>query len=484
MADLERLRTDRLAFAKAIGAPLTGWQAAALVLRKRMSVIAAPRQSGKSRSLTVLGLQRAYGQANHRVLLVSASDDAAKRLLAGAARIATGSPLLAGSVVDENSGLLVLSNASELRSVPQSERAVRGWSADTLLLDEAAQLEDDFVLGACLPTVAARPDARVVLAGSPGDQAGVFYEQHRLGVEGSEHVDSFSWSLEQATWISGGTIAAARESMPPALFEREFLGRFAEAGLEEAVVPRAWVEAAQACSLVGAGEPVYGLDVARQGSDSTVCVRACGGAVRTVWAVHGADLMVVAGRMAATLNEAPGRVWVDATGLGAGVLDRLRELGYDASAWVAAGRARDPSRFVNVKAESWWKAREMFREGHVDLDPADRTLAAQLASVRYSLTSSGQIQVVSKSATSGPSPDHADAAVIALYGVRGGDRYAATLSIPVGRVPSTKPQGIGAPMRLTSTSGLPPALLGAPAWQRRMTQRVRARPAPQPEEEQ
>jgi len=33
---------------------------------------------------------------------------------------------------------LVLSNGSELRSVPQSERAVRGWSVDTLLIDEAA----------------------------------------------------------------------------------------------------------------------------------------------------------------------------------------------------------------------------------------------------------------------------------------------------------------------------------------------------------
>ncbi|MGH2851183.1 MAG: hypothetical protein ACRDLP_11260, partial [Solirubrobacteraceae bacterium] len=53
------------------------------------------------------------------------------------------------------------------------------------------------------------------------------------------------------TWINEATIAAARESMPPSLFEREYLGQFAEAGLEEAVVPRAWVQAAQACSLVG-----------------------------------------------------------------------------------------------------------------------------------------------------------------------------------------------------------------------------------------
>jgi thymidine kinase len=460
MADLDRMRTDRLAFAKAIGMPLAAWQNAALRLRKRITVIAAPRQSGKSRSLTVLGLHRAYTEADHRVLLVSASEDAAKRLLAAAARIATSSPLLAGSVVDENSGLLVLSNGSELRSVPQSERAVRGWSVDTLLIDEAAQLDDDFVLGACLPTVAARPNARVVLTGSPGDQAGVFYEHHRLGVEGSAHVEAFSWSLEQATWIAPGTIASARESMPAAVFEREFLGRFSEAGLEEAVIPRAWVEAAQRRTLAASGGAVYGLDVARLGSDSTVCVRACSGVVRTVWTVHGADLMQVCGKMAATLNDAPARVWVDATGLGAGVLDRLRELGYDAGAWVAAARARNPARFVNVKAESWWNAREQFRQELVDLDPGDRTLAGQTASVRYGLTSSGQIQIIAKRDTAGPSPDHADAAVIALHGARGGDTL--TLHVARGLLPTHR-------LGMTRADRIPRLpLRGLPAWQRRI----------------
>jgi hypothetical protein len=463
MADLDRLRVDRRAFAAAIRLPLTGWQAESLVLVKRLTVIAAPRQSGKSRSLVVTALHRAFVEADHRVLLVSASEDAARRLLGEAVAVTTRSPLLAGSVVDENSGLLVLSNGSELRSVPQSERAVRGWSVGTLLVDECQQLDDAFVLGACLPTVAARPDARVVLTGSPGEMAGVFYEQHRLGHEGSEHVAAFSWALPDATWISAATIAAARESMPPALFEREFLGRFSEPGLEEALVPRSWVEAAQACDLVPSPAVTYGLDVARSGADSSVCVSACGGVVRVVWAVHGADLMAVTGRMAATADAAPGRIVVDSTGLGAGVLDRLRELGYDAVGWVAAARARNSARFANLKAESWWHGRERFRQGFVDLDPADRVLAGQLASQRYRLTSSGQIEVVAKRETSGPSPDHADAAVLALWGERGGD--VVSVHVARGRVPPA------AVSRSAGVSG--GAAYSVPAWQRRFTRRVR-----------
>ncbi len=113
--------------------------------------------------------------------------------------------------------------------------------------------------------------------------------------------------------------------------------------------------------------------------------------------------MAVSGRMAATLNEQPGRVFVDSTGLGAGVLDRLRELGFEALPWVAAGRARNPGRFANIKAESWWHARARSSAG--SLSTSIRLTGCwprQLAGQRYSLTSAGLIQMVAKRDTAGP----------------------------------------------------------------------------------
>jgi hypothetical protein len=50
--------------------------------------------------------------------------------------------------------------------VPASERAVRRWSVDLLLVDECARVDDELLLGAAFPTTAARPDPRIVLAGS------------------------------------------------------------------------------------------------------------------------------------------------------------------------------------------------------------------------------------------------------------------------------------------------------------------------------
>ena len=117
-----------------------------------MTVIAAPRQSGKSLSLAVLALHRAFGEPETRVLIVSAGDDAAKRLLGEAARIALRSPLLSGSVLDESASRIVLSNGSAIASVPASEKAIRGETVDLLLVDEAVQVDPDLLLAAALPT--------------------------------------------------------------------------------------------------------------------------------------------------------------------------------------------------------------------------------------------------------------------------------------------------------------------------------------------
>jgi len=227
MPDLEQAREQLAVFARMVGSPLEPWQARALELESRVTTIVAPRQSGKSRALAVLGLWSAFRRREQRVLLVSAGEEASRRLLAEVRRIATGSSLLAGSVVDEQAGLLTLSNGSEVRSVPASERAVRGWTVDLLLVDEAAMVPDDLLLGAAFPTTAARPDARIVLASSATVAAGAFFDHAIRGEQGSEHARTFRWALVDAHWISPSTIEAARESMSPTRFAAEYEGVFA-----------------------------------------------------------------------------------------------------------------------------------------------------------------------------------------------------------------------------------------------------------------
>lgn len=218
--DFTLARESFAAFAAMIGCPLTDRQAQSLALDKRTTAIVAPRQTGKSRALALLALHRGFRAPTTRVLVVSAGEEASRRLLAEVRQIATGSPLLSGSVVDENAGLLTLTNGSSIRSAPASERSIRGETADLLLIDEAALVSDDVALGAALPTTAARPDARVVMASSPWAEGGFFHAHVIAGP--SEHVAVERWTLADAPWISDAAIESARASMSAARFEAEF----------------------------------------------------------------------------------------------------------------------------------------------------------------------------------------------------------------------------------------------------------------------
>ena len=225
-ADLTAARDDLATFAALVGSPLQAWQADACRLATRTTAIVAPRQMGKSLTLSVLALHRAFRTPGQRVLIVSAGEEAARRLL-GQVRSVLLSPLLAGSVLDESLSLVTLSNGSEIRSVPASERAIRGWSVDLLLVDEAALVSDDVILGAAFPTTAARPDARIVLASSPWGPSGAFHRAAMAGSDPSDpHVRAFRWRVEDAPWVTSAVIDHARAMLPAPRFRAEYLGEF------------------------------------------------------------------------------------------------------------------------------------------------------------------------------------------------------------------------------------------------------------------
>jgi len=226
--DIRRARNDLGAFAALVGRPLTAWQRDALRLSAWLTVLVAPRQSGKSRALSVLATWHAYRTPRAVVLIVSAGEVAARRLLAEVRSLAA-HPLLAGSVVDESSASVVLSNGSTIRCSPSSERQIRGWSADLLLIDEAAVISDE-LLAAALPTTAARPDARVVMASSPWSDAGPFYAAAMRGFAGDPTVSAFRWKLADCEWISPATIEAARLTLSPLRFAAEYEGEFVGSG--------------------------------------------------------------------------------------------------------------------------------------------------------------------------------------------------------------------------------------------------------------
>jgi hypothetical protein len=162
---------------------------------------------------------------------------------------------------------------------------------------------------------------------------------------------------------------------------------------------------------------VMAVDVARFGSDQSVILLRRGQGVEDLQAFRGLDTMQLAGRIAAAIRVfQPQRVYIDEVGVGAGVVDRLREQGYPVKGINVARSALQSAIFANLRAEGYWKLRERFSLGLISI-PNDNQLMGELAAMRYSYDSLGRVIMESKDEMRSrglPSPDRADALMLAF----------------------------------------------------------------------
>ena len=164
--------------------------------------------------------------------------------------------------------------------------------------------------------------------------------------------------------------------------------------------------------------PVYvGVDVARFGFDkSAICVRQ-GMRVLSMRSFEKMDTMRLVHEVLLTVEQTGAEaVFVDEGGVGGGVVDRLRELGAPVYGMHFGGKAPHRTRFYNMRSEFFWEVRMLLNDGLMAL-PRDEELAGQLLSLRYDVSSSGQVRLQGKKEIRKrglPSPDKADALALAF----------------------------------------------------------------------
>lgn len=110
-------------------------------------------------------------------------------------------------------------------------------------------------------------------------------------------------------------------------------------------------------------------------------------------------------------------VVVDTIGIGAGIGDRLVEMGCKVISINASKKASDVKRYYNLRAEMWTTGGERFAEGDVALSHNDPVLRGQLCTPTYKFRN-GRILIESKDDIKkrlGRSPDRADTYIMGLY---------------------------------------------------------------------
>lgn len=296
---------------------------------------------------------------------------------------------------------------------------------------------------------AAGPDtgkeAKAFAISTPGDNQGKFYDifARRPGLErwATRHVtveEAIAARRVSRQWVDN---MAQEWGEASARFMTHVLGEFATES-NEGLIPLTWVLQANerwtaVMNSLADGDDLgqataLGVDVARDGEDRTAIALRFGAVIHSLQYFAKQDTMKTAGRvnsLASRHDAQQAVIVVDVVGVGGGVFDRLRELGFgDRLYSFIAGGATDwrdltgQNRFADVRSAAWWHMRELLdprNEENICLPP-DPILTRDLTAPRWREMSSGVIRVESKddlrkAKRLGRSTDAADAVIQAFW---------------------------------------------------------------------
>jgi hypothetical protein len=155
---------------------------------------------------------------------------------------------------------------------------------------------------------------------------------------------------------------------------------------------------------------IIGVDPARFGADATVIAIRQGRDIVRIDRHRGDDTMTVVGHIIEAINEfKPTLVVIDEGGLGAGIVDRLKEQRYKVKGVNFGNKSSKPIMYGNKRAEMWGTMREWLKTASI---PNDKFLKTDLISPMMKPDSRGTIFLESKKdmkARGLASPDAADA---------------------------------------------------------------------------
>jgi hypothetical protein len=173
---------------------------------------------------------------------------------------------------------------------------------------------------------------------------------------------------------------------------------------------------------VGDNKPRMGIDLSA-GGDETVCsvwkgnVQIAIEAFRFYDTAQGVKEIISIQSKYGIENK---NVWIEFDGFNRGIVDNLADKGFHYNKVLAAGKAFDSKRYSNRMTELWFEFKRYIEEGYMGLLP-DQTQKNQFIGRYYkrSLQNSKIILESKKEARAKghPSPDRADAAVIAWAGM-------------------------------------------------------------------
>ena len=391
LSELRRLKLDPVLFAEVL-LDFYPFPYQARLLRDRSKRIVAcwGRQTGKSTTVAVKAIHWAYCNADQTILIVSPSHRQSLLMYARIRRLIARNRHMLRSVKRMSSrGELLLSNGSRIVALPMAEDRLRGYTANLVIVDEAAFTPEEVIIDVLMPMLAAT-DGTLILVGTPWSRNHIFYRAFMSDDWSVHHVSS-----SQCPLISRSFLEHQRKVMTDAEFRREYCAEFVEVFAhyfpEELVlscVDPSLKLARTAHSVARAGvsgELYAGLDlgklrdysvlaVVEEGVDGVLTLR-----LLRIFDIGTPYAEVVRETVRTCVELAVKRLIVDRSGVGEAVYEELRSrVGAEGFKFSAEGKAE---LLANLKL--------LLEKRRIRL-PYHRTLLRQLTSIEQRETKAGR----------------------------------------------------------------------------------------------
>lgn len=314
--------------------------------------------------------------------------------------------------------------------------SLRGLYFDGLVIDEVAQIKREVWHEILRPALADREGWAIFIGTPKGEN--LFHEMYLKALaDQTGEWSAMVYRVDQTDALPADEVEKVKKEMSDSAFRQEFMCDFS-ASTEDSLITLE--EASQASKRNYAPSNymsmplVFGVDVARFGTDRSVVFMRRGLKAEQPTVITKADNVTVANRIISLNHQfKPRYIFVDA-GQGQGVIDILRQSLNNVVEVPFGGSALDSARYVNRRTEMWYLLREWIKAGGQIPDTPE--LVSELSAPMYDFTVKGKIALEEKKKIKeriGKSPDLADA-------------LALTFALPV------MPEGIGGYQQFAETN--------------------------------
>lgn len=284
--------------------------------------------------------------------------------------------------------------SAEAKLVQETSKSLMGFGSQNVIEDEAA-LVGDVLQATVMRMLGGYKDNFLVKIGNPFNR-GHF---HRTWVSGTYYrifID-YQRALDEGRY----TEEFINEMAAEALFDILYGCKFPQEGTIDA---KGWLSLLTMSEIERAiVEEDYimpdfrlGGDVAGGGRNYSTLVLRGYNLAKLIYKATEPDTMAFAGVVMKNKTDLQVRgndIFIDSTGIGRGAYDRVKESYSDAVGVEGGQAANEPTKFSNIRAEMYWRAREWVLSGGKLFKNVDWT---QLADIRYKVDSSGRIKLMSK----------------------------------------------------------------------------------------